>query len=358
MAFASLGLIYLLYRLRPDVCEEVGFGAMDVALLCLGSVAGWAVNLPLALFGGTYLAVNVGGTLVALILLGRLAWKRKLPLVRALVGTAVVTLVAWKIVLFDPDAGIIARYPTFFLPVLAAILYGLVVSLRKPAQSVPLAYATGTLGALIGADLLHVPEMRAHFAAAPENTIISIGGAGVFDMVFLAGTFAMAVDLGIVVALASRRPRPTKQAYPVKPLRVDDPHRVVRAFALLPQPNAFERALHGLAQSDLALQRGDHARSVRHSWLAVQAMLADERVRAFLANGVPPKLRADVQKLALQHATLAAAGAAPQTLREAGEANVAAKTLVAALAPKAKLAPSPPPRRPTAPPPAAQEVPA
>lgn len=338
MAFASLGLIFAFYRLRPDVCEEVGFGAMDVALLCLGSIAGWAVDLPLVLFGGTYLAVNVGGTLVALILLGRLVWKRKLPLVRALVGTALVTLVAWKIVLFDPDAGIIARYPTFFLPVLAALVYGLVVSFRKPGQSVALAYATGTLGALIGADLLHVPEMRAHFASAPENTIISIGGAGVFDMVFLAGTFAMAVDLGVVVALASRRPRPRREAYPVRPMNVGDASRVARVFQQNARPTTLDRAMASLAYSDLALREADHARSVRESWQAVSVLLQNDGVRAFLANGAPARLRADVELLALQHASVSSAAGHPQTLREAGEANLAAKTLVAALAPKVRFA--------------------
>ena len=49
----------------------------------------------------------------------------------------------------------------------------------------PPAYIAGTIGTLIGADLLHLEEMK---RTAPG--ILSIGGAGVYDGVFLAGLVA------------------------------------------------------------------------------------------------------------------------------------------------------------------------
>lgn len=336
MAFASLGLIYFLFKARGDVFEDLGFTGKEVTLLCLGSIAGWAVNLPLALIGGTYLAVNVGGTLVPLLLIAWWVKKRKLPLLLTLLGTAIVTLVAWRIVEFHPDSGIVAKYPTFFLPVIAALLYGLAVSFRNPGRSVPIAYASGTLGALIGADLLHLPEIRAHFATAPENTIISIGGAGVFDMVFLAGTFAMAMNLAIVVTLASKRvPKAKAFAYPTtRPLAVHDASRLYARYQEIQSPNAYERALAGLALSDIAIRDGEYTRSVRMSWLAVDSLLQNETLRAHLTAAVDADLRSDVETLGRQYLS---ARAAQLTLREAGEANITAKTLVAALAPRAGL---------------------
>jgi hypothetical protein len=336
MAGASLGVVFLLHRIRPDVLEEVGLGGQEVALLCLGSVAGWAANFPLALIGGTYLAVNVGGALVALLLIGRWIAQKRLPVLPTLAGTILVAAVAWRIVEFHPESGIVARYPDFFLPVAAALVFGLLASARRIRAGAPVVYTSGTLGALVGADLLHVPEMRAYFQAAPERAFISIGGAGVFDMVFLAGTFAMALSLLVVVPLIARR-TPRKRAAPYPPARslaVRDADRLYDSYRKLDAPNPLERALAGLALSDMALRQGDFDRSVRMSWLAVDGILGDERVRAHVSNGVHRDLRADVETLGRQAQE---ARASAQTLKQAGEANVAAKTLVASLAPRSGL---------------------
>ena len=335
MALASLALIYALYRRRGDVFDDLGFSGRDVALLCLGSIAGWAVNVPVLVIGGTYLAVNVGGTLVPLLLVAGWVRRGKLPIFPALLGTAVVTFVAWRIVEFSPENGIVAKFPDFFLPILAALAFGLVLSLRRPLQSVPVVYASGTLGALIGADLLHVSDIRDHFLAAPENTIISIGGAGVFDMVFLAGTFAMALNLGVLALLRKRRPRPAAEAYPPRPWLVEDGPRTWRDYQRIDAPNPLERAVAGLALSDVALREGDYPRSVRMSWLAVDALLESEPVVKHLSNGAHPGLKADVDALHRQYVN---ARGVPTTLRDAGLANHAAKTLVGALAPRSGLA--------------------
>lgn len=337
MAFASLGLIFLLFRRRADLFSEVGFSGREVALLTLGSIAGWAVNVPLAVYGGTYLMVNVGGTLVPLMLVGWWIHKRKLPLLPTLLGTALVTVAAWRIVSFDPETGIVARYPDFFLPVAVALVFALAVSFRRPVRGAPIAYASGTLGALIGADLLHVKDIAAHFRSAPENTLISIGGAGVFDMVFLAGAFAMALHLGAAVGMKRRGPAPAAPAapaYPGAPLTLRDSRKVRESFLRIERPNGLERALAGLAVSNLALKQGDFERSVRMSWIAVESLAKEPPVEAWLGNGVPEPLRHD---LALLRERSDTARAHEATLQEAGEANVTAKMLVAALAPRAGL---------------------
>ncbi len=337
MAFASLGLIFLLFRRRADLFSEVGFSGREVAFLTLGSIAGGAVNIPVAVYGGTYLAVNVGGTLVPLMLVGWWIHKRKLPILPTLVGTALVTLAAWRIVSFDPGTGIVARYPEFFLPVAVALVFALAVSFRKPSRGAPIAYACGTLGALIGADLLHVRDIASYFASASENTIISIGGAGVFDMVFLAGAFAMTLHLGAVVSM-KRKPAadaPVAPPYPGPPLTLRDSRKVRESFLRVERPNGLERALAGIASSNLALKEGQFDRSVRMSWLAVDSLAREPAVAAWLGNGVPDPLKHD---LALLRERSEAARDAPASLQDAGEANTTAKMLVAALAPRAGLA--------------------
>ncbi|HUR68939.1 MAG TPA: DUF1614 domain-containing protein [Candidatus Thermoplasmatota archaeon] len=331
MAFASLSLIYFLFRRRADVFADFAFSGKEVALLALGSIAGWAVNIPVAVFGGTYLTVNVGGTLVPIILIAIWVKEKKLRILPAAIGTVLVAITAWRIVEFHAETGIVARYPTFFLPVVVALVFALVVSIRKPITGVPIAYASGTLGALVGADLLHVTDIRAHFSRASENTIISIGGAGVFDMVFLAGTFAMALHLAVVVSV--RRPATTgarSAEYPGEPITLRDSRRVDATFRRLGTPNALERALQGIALSNLALRDADHARSVRMSWLAVDSLLREPGAR----ESLPTDAQRDIQTLYDHYVR---AREEPPTLRDAGNANLAAKHLVAALAPVAKM---------------------
>jgi uncharacterized membrane protein len=336
MAFASLGLIFFLFRRRADLFRDVGFSGREVALLTLGSIAGWAVNIPLAVYGGSYLMVNVGGTLVPLMLVAWWLRTRKVNLLWLLLGTALVTLAAWRIVTFDPDNGIVARYPDFFLPVAVALVFALAVSFRDLARGAPLAYACGTLGALIGADLMHVNEIAQHFQTAPENTIISIGGAGVFDMVFLAGAFAMTLHLAAVVGVR-RKPTlpPQTPDYPHAPITLRDSRRVHESLLRVPAPNPLERALGGLAVSNLALKEGQFDRSVRMSWTAVEALLSEQAIADYVGNGVPEAMRHDLA--ALRDKGEAARREEGATLQDAGEANTTAKMLVAALAPRTLL---------------------
>jgi uncharacterized membrane protein len=79
-----------------------------------------------------------------------------------------------------PGVGI--AVPIFIPPIVTAIV---ALGLRRwnPA---PLAYIAGSLGTLIGADLLNLNKVRD--LGAP---VASIGGAGKFDGIFLTGVVAV-----------------------------------------------------------------------------------------------------------------------------------------------------------------------
>ncbi len=70
-----------------------------------------------------------------------------------------------------------------YIPPIAAVLTAIVLSWSKAA---PLGYIVGSLGTLIGADILNLGQVAN--LGAP---IASIGGAGTFDGVFLAGILAV-----------------------------------------------------------------------------------------------------------------------------------------------------------------------
>ena len=61
----------------------------------------------------------------------------------------------------------------------------LLLSLKRAA---PLAYIGGSLGTLVGADLLNLGRVQG--LGAP---LVSIGGAGTFDGIFLTGVLAVLI---------------------------------------------------------------------------------------------------------------------------------------------------------------------
>ena len=79
------------------------------------------------------------------------------------------------------------RVPSFrallLVRVLAAAGAALALSRRFAA---PIAYIGGSLGVLIGADLLNLGQLRSLGAS-----VASIGGAGTFDGIFLTGVIAV-----------------------------------------------------------------------------------------------------------------------------------------------------------------------
>jgi len=79
-------------------------------------------------------------------------------------------------------AGVGIAVPMFIPPLLAACI-GLMLS-RTSAPA--LAYVAGSLGTLIGADVLNLGKLRG--LGAP---VASIGGAGTFDGIFLTGILAV-----------------------------------------------------------------------------------------------------------------------------------------------------------------------
>jgi uncharacterized membrane protein len=99
---------------------------------------------------------------------------------QAAVATAVVAFVVHQLATPIPGVGI--SVPLLWPPILAAVV-AIVLSRRYAA---PLAYVGGSLGVLIGADLTNLDQLQT--LGAP---VASIGGAGTFDGVFLAGVVAV-----------------------------------------------------------------------------------------------------------------------------------------------------------------------
>lgn len=201
---AVLLIALLQVKILSYAFGKLGIGLGWATAVLLVSLLGSAVNLPVArlrgelvrasrsvtVFGIRYLvpglarrdtivAVNVGGALVPAALSGyliahdRLSW-------RAAAAVAIVSLIVHLVARPVPGLGI--AVPTL-LPGMCAVLAAI---LLHPAALGGLAYVAGTLGTLVGADLANMPKARR--LGAP---VVSIGGAGTFDGVFITGIIAV-----------------------------------------------------------------------------------------------------------------------------------------------------------------------
>ncbi|PYM90774.1 MAG: hypothetical protein DME04_21630 [Candidatus Rokuibacteriota bacterium] len=176
-----LGLLILLFEVRilTYAYRKVGVHPRYAFAVMLLSLLGSQVNIPLyQASGGTVVALNVGGALIPILVSVYLVVRTGM-LGRMLMGTAVVALIVHQLAYVIPGVGI--AVPMLMPPLIAAGVALILAFRRAP----PVAYVSGSMGTLVGADLLNLRHIER--LGAP---VASIGGAGTFDGVFLTGILA------------------------------------------------------------------------------------------------------------------------------------------------------------------------
>lgn len=199
VAFVQLGVLQLAFH-------KLGLSADSAALLLMVTLFGSLLNLPLftvrtdpaeqerrlrdippallarikVIPGRTVIAVNVGGCVVPLAFSLYLFNLSRPDVLHAVTAVATVAMVSYGISFSIPRVGIA-------MPVLVAPLTAAVAALMlDPEQAPALAYIGGTLGVLIGADLLRLKDI-----GRLGEPMASIGGAGSFDGIFVTGIVAV-----------------------------------------------------------------------------------------------------------------------------------------------------------------------
>ncbi len=129
--------------------------------------------------GTTLIAVNVGGCVIPVFFSLYLLRHTPLPPLEIIAAVSVVGAVSYFFSRPIPRLGI--AMPVLIAPFTAAFAAVLI----NPEHSAILAYVSGTLGVLIGADILRLKDVRR--LGAP---LASIGGAGSFDGIFITGIVA------------------------------------------------------------------------------------------------------------------------------------------------------------------------
>jgi uncharacterized membrane protein len=212
LLFAVVGFLFL--DLARTAFTKIGFTWSQALFVLLASLLGSSINIPLTdmqcnapmireryvrVFGiqyrvpavesmscNTLLAINLGGavipSLISIVLISR--FPASLPY--ALAGIAFVAILTNLVA--KPVQGLGIVTPALLPPLSAALAAILLVYVGgAPHDFIFLiAYVSGTLGTLLGADILNLGKIRN--LGAP---VASIGGAGTFDGVFLSGLIAV-----------------------------------------------------------------------------------------------------------------------------------------------------------------------
>lgn len=198
LAFVQIGLLTIAF-------DKLGLSSASAFLLLFASLMGSAINLPLFTLkserpqnepppvfygilrlpqleftGKTRITINVGGGLIPIVFSIYLINHNPLAAVDVLTGIVGVSLISYFI--SRPVHGIGIGMPVFIAPICAALIAVLI----DPQLSAPLAYVSGTMGVLIGADLLRLHNIR-----QMGIPMASIGGAGTFDGIFITGIVAV-----------------------------------------------------------------------------------------------------------------------------------------------------------------------
>jgi uncharacterized membrane protein len=215
--FAGL-VILIQLRILRYAYMRLGVGPGVALLLLFGSLNGSYFNIPVAMlpgghmrsgevvefFGmryvvplavqspGTIIAVNIGGAVIPTLMSAYLVMRYQLWFKATL---AVILIAAVIHTMATPVHGIGIAVPVF-APVIVTAILAFILS-REYAP--PLAYIGGSMGTLIGADLLNLDKISG--LGAP---VASIGGAGTFDGIFLTGI--LAVLLAGIASPARMRP--------------------------------------------------------------------------------------------------------------------------------------------------------
>ncbi len=203
---ALLIVISLFFFLYPETLEEIGFGKREVGLLIVGSASTMFFDLPLFYYQDYFLALNIGGALIPIVLALYFIKTNSFSFAKVAVATLAIAFATYMVTVVTPE-GVVSYFPFYFLPPLLSFLISLLLFFRHP-KACAFSYTISTLGVIIGGDFSHLPELFT------QPFMGSMGGAGIYDMVYLAGLISF--FLSFIPARKKRLTREERGLWKIK----------------------------------------------------------------------------------------------------------------------------------------------
>lgn len=197
--------LYIIYLILTKAFSYMGFTSLEAVIIVFVSflfgfeiiIFGFNIsNIYLFSYDNWRVGINMGGAIIPILLSFYLTIKKKIPLKKIFIGILIVAIIAFFVTRPVAERGIIASFPYWLLPALFASIISVILLWKNFIKAAPLAYISGTIGVLIGADFFHLPELLSYSTEKVTNAII--GGADVFDMIFITGIIAVILD-GVIM---------------------------------------------------------------------------------------------------------------------------------------------------------------
>lgn len=197
-------LVYAYVASIERVLEKIGFTKGEAgAILTLTLFFGW-ITIPMFPYNGWWVGISLGGGIIPIVVCSILLKSRRVGLSEGLIGMVIVAVITYFITRAEEGVGIVADFPLAFAPAVAAGLYSVSTFWIDVRRAASLAYFSGVTGTLVGADVFHLQEILSFSPPVSDGfALLSIGGANIFDMVYLTGIVAVLV--GILVFWAERQ---------------------------------------------------------------------------------------------------------------------------------------------------------
>jgi uncharacterized membrane protein len=204
-----LALTFLFLGITASAFQQIGFTKAEFAAILVVTLLGSSINIPVTRVSGdepvigyrevrfygltyripvtarqrasTLITINVGGALVPICVSAYLLITHPSLVAYSLIGVLVTSVFVHLMARKVKGQGI--ETPALLPPIVAAVTSLL---LHPGAGVAVIAYISGSMGALIGADLTNMKGIT-----ELGSPVVSVGGAGTFDGVFLTGIVAV-----------------------------------------------------------------------------------------------------------------------------------------------------------------------
>ena len=205
-------IFYIIYLIFTKAFNYMGFTSLEAIIIVFVSflfsyeinIFGLNIsNIYIFSSGNWRVGINLGGAIIPILLSIYLFFKKKIPLKSIGIGVLVVTIIAFLVSHPKPDEGIVASFPYWLLPAFFASITSVILLRKNFKKAAPLAYISGTIGVLIGADFLKISQLLSY--SVEKVTPAIIGGAVVLDMIFITGIIAVLLD-GVIMFRQSSKP--------------------------------------------------------------------------------------------------------------------------------------------------------
>ncbi len=215
LLLASLLLLLLVFGF-----ETVGFKLSEALLIFIGSTVLFLTSFPsiLLYFRGSLgfgiidvplgvllfqdlltvgprnelaIGFDLAGFLIPFFISLKMIIDHRSPIRASLIGVSVIAIFSYLSSGYLAGEGVIIQ--NIYAIAIAASIVGIALAKKQWASVGPIAYVSGSLGVLLGADVVRIGNILSYNPSG--FAFASIGGAGVFDAIFLVGVLAVTIDV-------------------------------------------------------------------------------------------------------------------------------------------------------------------